>query len=101
MKFFISSGPGSATGGEAEYAALVETELVAGARGEMGESADGWKVGIAAGGDMKTYICESFCDTAAWLYSGVKQNRELTLAARWKGRRRAWFDSLLARDLLA
>lgn len=75
----------------AEYAALIAVELEAGARGELGESSEGWKLGLSAGGDLKNYICESFCDTAAWLYSGARKNAELTLAARWRNRRRAWF----------
>jgi hypothetical protein len=72
----------------AEFAGLVIAEIEANARGEMGESAGSWKRG-----DLKNYICESFCDTAAWLYSGVKRSPEFTLAARWREKRRAWFQS--------
>jgi hypothetical protein len=68
------------------FAALVRAELSANARGEMGESAASWKHS-----DLKSYICESFCDTAAWLYSGVKHSPEFTLAPRWRRKRRAWF----------
>ena len=81
----------------AEYAALVAAELKAGARGELGESSEGWKLGVPAGGDLKNYICESFCDTAAWLYSGARKNPELTLATRWRNRRRAWFTAAFTR----
>ena len=77
----------------AQYAELVFTELESGARGELGESSEGWKLEAVAGGDLKNYICESFCDTAAWLYSGVKRSAEFTLAARWREKRRAWFQS--------
>ena len=28
----------------------------------------------------REYCCESFCDTAAWLYSGLERHREFTLA---------------------
>ncbi len=81
----------------AEYAALVMAELKAGARGELGESSEGWKLDIPAGGDLKNYVCESFCDTAAWLYSGARRNPEITLAPRWRNRRRAWFTAAFTR----
>jgi len=71
----------------AGFAALIQTELAHGARGELGESAE-----AAKQGDLKNYICESFCDTAAWLYSGVKSSPEFTLAARWRQKRKSWFD---------
>jgi hypothetical protein len=71
----------------AAFAALIHAELAASARGELGESAQ-----AAKHGEVKNYICESFCDTAAWLYSGVKTSPEFTLAARWRGKRKAWFD---------
>jgi hypothetical protein len=71
----------------ADFTALVLAELEGNARGEMGESAGAWKQS-----DLKNYICESFCDTAAWLYSGVKHSPEFTLASRWQKKRRAWFQ---------
>ncbi len=70
----------------AEYSALIANELVARARGELGESA-----AEAKHGDLKNYICESFCDTGAWLYSGVKTSPEFTLARRWQNKRKMWF----------
>ena len=27
----------------------------------------------------REYCCESFCDTAAWMYSGVERHEEFTL----------------------
>ena len=48
----------------------------------------------------REYCCESFCDTAAWLYSGVPRHAEFTLAGRYRQRRRAWFlDSVEGRRL--
>jgi hypothetical protein len=70
----------------ASYTQVVMAEMAAGARGELGESAHSWKQS-----DAKIYICESFCDTGAWLYSGVKRSSEFTLSAGWKQKRRAWF----------
>jgi len=71
----------------ASFAALIQAELAGGARGELGESAESAKQG-----ELKNYICESFCDTAAWLYSGVKTSPEFTLAARWRQKRKTWFE---------
>lgn len=39
----------------------------------------------------REYVCESFCDTGAWLYSGVRRHAEFTLPLRFRPRRRAWF----------
>lgn len=73
----------------ASFTALLAEELLAGARGELGESA---AVRKQAAGYSRDYACESFCDTAAWLYApGTK--RDITLALRWQARRRAWFQA--------
>ena len=39
----------------------------------------------------REYCCESFCDTAAWLYSGVERHDEFTLAGRCRKTRSQWF----------
>jgi hypothetical protein len=79
------------------FEALVEGELAAGARGELGWSAE-WRKSALRAADRRIrsrpwreYCCESFCDTAAWLYSGLAHHSEFTLAARYRRRRRAWF----------
>ena len=88
------------------YEDLVRSEIGARARGELGWSAE-WRK-IALGADdvarrtrcWREYCCESFCDTAAWLYSGVKRHKEFTLGARWRRGRRTWFaESLDSRTL--
>jgi hypothetical protein len=71
----------------AGFTALIQAERDARARGELGESAQ-----AAKHGDLKNYICESFCDTAAWLYSGVKNCPDFTLSARWRKKRQLWFE---------
>jgi hypothetical protein len=80
----------------AEYDRLLEAETSRRARGELGESSDRQKGLLETGqlGDAawKFYVCESFCDTAAWLYAGVKQHAEFTLAERWRHLRRLWFE---------
>jgi len=81
------------------WGALLEAELAAHACGELGWSAEWRKDALDAvdtGGRTRRwreYCCESFCDTAAWLYSGVRRHPEFTLAARFRARRRVWFDS--------
>jgi hypothetical protein len=79
------------------YERLVKGEWLAGARGELGWSAE-WRKRALAAGDVQSrgrrwreYCCESFCDTAAWLYSGAARHREFTLAGGRRARRRAWF----------
>jgi hypothetical protein len=75
------------------YAAAIEDELEARARGELGWSAEMRKRALQsrAGREWREYVCESFCDTAAWLYSGVTRHEEFTLAPRFRARRAAWF----------
>jgi len=82
------------------YEALLRDETAAGARGELGWSAE-WRKRELRGGDVRErtrrwreYCCESFCDSAAWLYSGVKGHDEFSLAARFQARRRRWFRRL-------
>ena len=45
----------------------------------------------------RDYLCESFCDTAAWIYSGVRRHPEYTLAARHRNRRAEWFHAVFQR----
>jgi len=79
------------------WEALLQSEHGARARGELGWSAE-WRKQALAEGDLaqrnrrwREYCCESFCDTAAWLYSGVRDHAEFRLAGRYCARRRAWF----------
>lgn len=76
----------------AEWKALLQVELAAGARGELGWSSEWRKQRLPA--RFAEYACESFCDTAAWLYSTCRDHEEYTLAVRWRTRRKAWFDGL-------
>jgi len=72
----------------AGYAALLAAERRAKARGEVGESASVRKQMAPASRD---YLCESFCDTAAFLYAPDNRGSNVTLAERWRLRRKAWF----------
>jgi len=78
---------------------LIRKEVRVGIRGELGESSGVAKSKLQAGDcegsgpRWKNYVCESFCDTAAWFYGdrtitalvslprGRISNRELWLAA--------------------
>jgi hypothetical protein len=70
-------------------------------RGELGWSAE-WRKGALTARDLRRrtrrwreYCSESFCDTAAWLYSGVDGHDEFTLASRSRPVRRRWFQDEL------
>ncbi len=67
-------------------------------RGELGWSAQRRKLKLSAA-DAKSrpqrwrlYACESFCDTAAWRFAGLKAHPEFTLRPAFRRVRRAWFD---------
>ncbi len=73
---------------------LLIDEWSRGARGEAGWSAE-WRKQQLAPDDVRRrtrrwreYCCESFCDTAASLYT--RNTKENTLAAKWLVRRAAW-----------
>lgn len=40
----------------------------------------------------RRYACESFCDSAAWLFSGLRDHDEFTLAPRFRRLRARWFQ---------
>ena len=79
------------------WEALLREELQDCARGELGWSAEWRKRALPPDHcrrrtrRWREYVCESFCDTAAWLFSGVRSHREFTLARRFRDRRRRWF----------
>ena len=72
----------------ASYAELLVQERRAKARGELGESA---AVQKATNCETRDYVCESFCDTAAWLYASTQKNPHANLAKRWSDIRKTWF----------
>jgi len=80
------------------FADLLFCELESRAHGELGESAGVQKELLASrDGDLansrewRDYVCEGFCDTAAWIYAGVRTHDCFTLARRWRERRKLWF----------
>jgi len=84
------------------YEALLQRELAVGARGELGWSAEMRKAGLTAedaadrSRRWREYACESFCDTAAWLYSGLRAHEEFTLKPRFRRLRRRWWAARIA-----
>lgn len=79
---------------------LIQNELQARARGELGWSA-AWRkqTGIRSGQLWREYLCESFCDTAAWFYAR-RPHDEFTLAARFCARRAQWMTEMTASGVL-
>ncbi len=82
------------------YERVVGRELRGGVRGELGWSAE-WRKKKLAARDWKErtrrwreYCCESFCDTAAWRYAGVKGHEEFTLVAAARAARGEWFAGM-------
>jgi hypothetical protein len=82
------------------YEELLQREWKQRARGELGWSAESRKSAFphhppptTHHGNWHDYACESFCDTAAWLYSGISRHPEFTLAQRHRKRRAEWFQS--------
>jgi hypothetical protein len=83
------------------YAALLCEELNARARGELGESSEihkhrlGEACSTVKDRVWRDYVCESFCDSAAWYFSAGHQI-QVTLAQRWQKKRASWFTAWVA-----
>jgi hypothetical protein len=80
------------------YERLLEHEIAGKARGELGWSAE-WRKDALDRSDRldrtrrwREYVCESFCDSAAWLYADAGCHPEFTLPARFRRGRREWFE---------
>jgi hypothetical protein len=86
------------------WAEVLAAELAMQAPGELGWSSE-WRKDKLTLADVRRrspawrrYICESFCDTSAWLCAGLSRHGEFTLAAGPRRIRRSWFlDHLLGR----
>jgi len=77
---------------------VLASELRRRAKGELGWSAE-WRKEILKRADVRLrsspkwrrYACESFCDSAAWMFAGLRTHDEFTLAASSRRLRRSWF----------
>ena len=66
-------------------------------KGELGWSAE-WRKECLTDADAllrtpkwRRYACESFCDSAAWTYAGLRAHDEFTLPSASRRLRRRWF----------
>ncbi|HEX4165038.1 MAG TPA: hypothetical protein VHZ55_06135 [Bryobacteraceae bacterium] len=89
------------------FSRLLVEEWLARARGELGESAAVRKSILMrkpnrelGNRPWREYVCESFCDTAAWFYLPELTDPYRNLAIRWRERRKRWFSANLAGTLL-
>jgi hypothetical protein len=76
---------------------LLAGEIGRGVAGELGWSSEWRKAKLRAAAvrrrerAWRRYACESFCDSAAWLYAGLARHPEYTLPGSSRKQRRAWF----------
>ena len=73
----------------AAWKQLLHAELASNAKGELGWSSQWRKRELP--NNFNNYACESFCDTAACVFSTCREHEEYTLAPRWRAKRHAWF----------
>ncbi len=80
-----------------EWEDLLRAEITAGTAGELGWSAEWRKNALFRSSPRRRdprwrrYACESFCDTGAWVFAGIRVHDEFTLGKRGQNRRRGWF----------
>lgn len=76
---------------------MVAAEFDDGVLGELGWSAESMKLQLTRSDRdnrtrrWKDYICESFCDTAGWLFGRTRHYSEMTLGREERSVRRRWF----------
>jgi hypothetical protein len=89
------------------YEELVSREMDCRARGELGWSAESLKLQLGPedrtnrSRRWKDYVCESFCDTAGWIFGTATRYPDMTLARRFRERRKQWFRECIAGRQLA
>ncbi len=88
-----------------EWEGVLAREFERRAKGELGWSAE-WRKRKLQASDLtgrtpawRQYVCESFCDSAARVYSGLNKHDEFTLSALWVRRRTAWLQNLATNGL--
>lgn len=95
--------PRLGNGSRKSFEAVLLEESRRGARGDLGESSGVTKELLPRSsanekpGPWRDYVCECFCDTAAWFYTRREADDLFSLAKRWKDRRKAWFDAMADR----
>ena len=80
------------------YEELLQGEMRKRVRGELGWSAERMKASLSRADRKRRtrawreYVCESFCDTGAWLIAGRGGSEEFTLGSAARRARRKWFE---------
>ncbi|HEY7335791.1 MAG TPA: hypothetical protein VH639_12970 [Bryobacteraceae bacterium] len=81
-----------------DWELLLSNEFAAGAEGELGWSSE-WRKTKLGRLDRRRrtmrwrrYTSESFCDTAAWRFAGLRTHGEFTLGSPFRRIRREWFE---------
>jgi hypothetical protein len=90
-----------------DYECLLTAEFRSRAQGELGWSAE-WRKDaltrrdcVARTRKWREYVCESFCDTAAWILAERENHPECTLAGRFRRGRRLWFSEFILKRQLS
>jgi len=80
------------------YEDLLRRECEDRVKGELGWSAERAKARLTPGDSVRRtrrwrqYVCESFCDSGAWLFAGARRHPEFTLPSAARSARRGWFE---------
>jgi hypothetical protein len=80
------------------YEELLRSEFENRVKGELGWSAERAKTALTSGEAIRRtrrwreYVCESFCDSGAWVFAGSRRHEEFTLPAAAGRVRRGWFE---------
>ncbi len=83
------------------WGAVLSAEFAKRARGDLGWAAESRKAALGPEDPRnrtaawRAYACEAFCDTAAYLWSGVERHPEFTLAASHRSTRARWMRNHL------
>jgi len=84
-------------GSRRAFESILDGEVKRGDPGELGWSAEWRKLALTPRDRRRRtrrwreYVCESFCDTAAWVYGDKRRRAEVTLAAQFRATRLDWF----------
>jgi len=80
------------------YEELLQRELRNQVKGELGWSAECAKAALTRGEAVRRtrrwreYVCESFCDSGAWVFADSRRHEEFTLSLAARRIRRGWFE---------
>jgi hypothetical protein len=80
------------------YEDLLRRELNNHVKGELGWSAERAKTTLTRRDPARRtrrwreYVCESFCDSGAWVFAGSRRHEEFTLPLAARRLRRGWFE---------